>query len=151
MRAVFRVLFGLILACLAAGLIQVMFVVTPADVVKTDAALIPDRLGSAGFLALLAATQTAVFAVPFAIVAAIIGEWQGIRSWIYYALAGLAIAMAGFLTQYSNEGGGATIVNDYAFRAFLTTGFFAGFVYWMVSGRSAGAGADGIETSATKR
>lgn len=137
-RALIRVIVGLLVACLAAGLVQVLFVVTPADLARTESAALADRVGSAGLLTLLAATQTAVFAAPFALLAGIFGEWQRITNWVFYGLAGLAIGIAGFAAQYSAEGPAATIVNDYALRAFLTTGFIAGFVYWMVAGRHAG-------------
>ena len=33
--------------------------------------------------------------------------------------------------------GAPTIVNNYAFTAFMTGGFVAGIVYWLVAGRSA--------------
>lgn len=144
LRTVFRILFGLIVACLAAGLVQAMFVFTPLEVALGDQGGVPERVSTAGYFALVAATQSAVFATPFAVLAVVFGEWQGIRSWIYYAIAGLAIALAGFMAQYSSEGPGATIMNDYAFRAFLATGFLAGFVYWMAAGRRAGARAASV-------
>jgi hypothetical protein len=79
-----------------------------------------------------------VFSAPFALIAVALGEWQGIRSWLYYVLAGIGIAGAGFFAQYTGEPDGATIVNDYALRAFLVTGVVAGLVYWAVAGRRAG-------------
>ena len=135
----FRILFGFIIACLVAGAVLVAFVVTPADIATLPAALRWERLASAGMLSLLAATHVAIFAFAFAFVAIVIGEWLSIRSWIYYALVGIAIALAGFGAQYMYEvGSEPTIVNDYAIRAFLTLGFFGGFAYWMAAGRRAG-------------
>jgi hypothetical protein len=134
-----RVLFGFVMACLVAGLVQVLFVITPAEIAALEPAAMGERLQGAGLLALLAATHSAVFSAPFALVVTVLGEWQGFRSWIYYSLAGLAIALAGFLAQHTGETTGATIVNDYALRAFLATGFSAGFVYWATAGRWAGA------------
>ncbi len=137
-RALLRVLFGFVIACLVAGLVQVLFVVTPADLASET-----DKVQGAAVLALMAATQSAVFAASFAFLVAVLGEWQAIRNWVFYALAGIAIAFAGFLVQYSGEAGQTTILNDYAFRAFLTTGFVAGFTYWLLAGRNAGGrGAD---------
>ena len=53
-------------------------------------------------------------------------------------LVGIAIAGVGFLAQFWTEAGGeASIVNSYAVTAFIVTGFVAGIVYWLVSGRSA--------------
>jgi hypothetical protein len=132
-RALFRVLFGFVIACLVAGLVQVLFVMTPVDLVNDT-----DKVQGAAVLALMAATQSAVFAASFAFLVAALGEWQAIRNWVYYALAGIAIAFAGFLVQYSGEAGQTTIFNDYAFKAFLTTGFIAGFTYWLMAGRNAG-------------
>jgi hypothetical protein len=132
-RALLRVLMGFVIACLVAGLVQVLFVMTPADLASET-----DKVQGAAILTLMAATQSSVFAAPFAFLVTAIGEWQAIRNWVYYALAGIAIAFAGFLVQYSSETGGVTIFNDYAFKAFLTTGFVAGFTYWLVAGRTAG-------------
>ena len=135
----FRVLFGFVIACLIAGGSVVAFVITPADIVTLPPELRWDRLGSAGTLSLLAATHAAIFAFPFALTAIAIGEWLSIRSWIYYVLVGIAIAIAGFSAHYLVEvRGEPTIVNDYAVRAFLTLGFFGGFAYWIVAGRRAG-------------
>jgi hypothetical protein len=134
-RSIVRVLFGFIMACLAAGATKVLFALTPGEVFGGDA----DALGNASYLTLLTATHSAVFAAPFALIAAAIGEWQGIRTWPFYALAGLAITLFGFIAQYSSEGPAQpTIVNNYAFTAFLTAGFIAGFVYWLFAGRDAG-------------
>lgn len=134
-----RVLFGFIVACLVAGVAIVAFVITPADIASLPSNVRSDRLTNAGMLSLLAATHSAIFAFPWALVAVIIGEWQKVRSWIYYALVGIAIALGGFAAEYMTEvGGEPTIVNDYAFRAFLTVGFFGGFAYWLFAGRRAG-------------
>jgi len=139
----FRVLFGFIIACLVAGVAVVAFVITPADIATLPAELRWERLGSAGVLSLLAATHAAIFAFPFALVAVAIGEGLSIRSWIYYVLVGIAIALAGFGAHYMVEvGSEPTIVNDYAVRAFLTLGFFGGLAYWIAAGRRAGGRRD---------
>ena len=70
----FRVLFGFIVACLVAGAATVAFVITPADIATLPAELRPDRLSSAGTLSLLAATHSAIFAAPFALIALVIAE-----------------------------------------------------------------------------
>ena len=139
----FRVLFGFIIACLVAGVAVVAFVITPADIATLPAELRWERLGSAGMLSLLAATHAAIFAFPFALIAIAIGEGLSIRTWIYYVLVGIAIALAGFGAHYLVEvGSEPTIVNDYAIRAFLTLGFFGGLAYWMVAGKRAGTRRD---------
>lgn len=145
MGTVFRVLFGLLLACLVAGLVQVMFVVTPKDLASLSGAALSERLGFAGMQVLFAATLAAMFAAPFALVAAAIGEWMGWRSPTFYLLVGVLIALAGFSAQFASESPGqATIVNNYALKAFLTAGFFAGFAYWLVAGRGAGGAPDEV-------
>jgi hypothetical protein len=138
MLSLFRVLFGFLLASLAAGITQVLFVVTPMDIAALPVSAMQERVQAAGLLALFAATHTAVFSAPFALVTVVIGEWQPIRSWIYYALAGLGTAAAGFLAQHTGETTGATILNDYAFRAFAATGLAGGLTYWAAAGRRAG-------------
>lgn len=131
-----RVLVGFILACLAAGLTIVLFVYTPVEL-ALDAG---ERVSEVGLLSLAAATHSAVFAAPFALIGAAVGEWRNIISWTYYALVGVLIAVVGFLVQYWSESGGvpASILNSYALSAFLLTGLIAGLVYWLVSGRYAG-------------
>lgn len=132
--SVLRVLIGFALACIAGALIQLGFA-TPNDVLTDD----PDRLAWSVEQVLLAATHSAVFSAPFALVAAAIGEWQSIRSWVYYALAGIAISIAGFIALYSGETNGPnSIVNQYATVAYLCSGLAGGWVYWLFSGRNAG-------------
>jgi drug/metabolite transporter (DMT)-like permease len=132
---IIRVIFGFALACLAAGLTVVLFVYTPLELVDLQS----ERLSEVGLLSLAAATHSAVFAAPFALIGAGFGEWQRIGSWMYYVLVAIAIAAIGFLAQFWTEAQGeASIVNNYAVTAFLLTGFVAGFVYWLFAGRFAG-------------
>jgi drug/metabolite transporter (DMT)-like permease len=131
---ILRMIFGIALACLAAGLTLVLFVYTPPELVELKS----ERLSEAGLLSLAAATHSAVFAAPFALLGAGFGEWRRIGSWMYYVLVAIAIAGIGFLAQYWTEAQGqASIVNNYAVTAFLLTGFVAGFVYWLLAGRFA--------------
>jgi drug/metabolite transporter (DMT)-like permease len=131
-----RVIIGFALACLAAGFGMVLFVYTPVELATE---LSGERFSQAALLALAAGTHSAVFASPFALIAAGYGEWHKIGSWLYYALVGIVIAGVGFLVQFRTEPPGeATIVNSYAVTAFIVTGFVAGIVYWLVSGRLAG-------------
>jgi drug/metabolite transporter (DMT)-like permease len=132
---VLRVILGFVVACLTAGLAMVLFVYTPAEMASEAAG---DRFAEAGMLTLFAATQSAVFAAPFAFIGAGYGEWQKIGAWLYYALVGIAIAGLGFLAQFWSETGGEpTIVNSYAVTAFIVAGFVAGIVYWLFAGRFA--------------
>lgn len=131
--AVLRIAIGFILAALAAGLVQTLFVATPTELANDR-----ERLPAAGLLVLYAATHTAIFAAPLAAIAIIIAEWLSLRGWIFYTLTAIAIAAAGFVAEYLGETGATTIFNDYALRAFLVSGFAAGIVYWLFSGRFAG-------------
>ena len=130
-----RVIFGFVVACLAAGLTVVLFVYIPLELVDLQS----ERLSEVGMMTLFAATHSAVFAAPFALIGAGFGEWQRIGSWLYYVLVAIAIAAVGFLAQFWTEAQGeASILNTYAVTAFLITGFVAGFVYWLLAGRFAG-------------
>lgn len=132
--AVLRVLVGFAVACVVAGFVQVLFAVTPAELVVAG----DDRLGEAATWGLLSATQIAVFAAPFALLAAVISEWQGIRSFAYHAIVAMAISVAGFGLIHATESASeASIVNSYAMAAYLTSGFVGGLVYWLFAGRSA--------------
>lgn len=132
--AVLRVLIGFAVACLAAGFVQVLFAVTPAELVVAG----DDRIGEAATWGLLSATQIAVFAAPFALLAAIVSEWQGIRSFAFHAIVAMVIAVAGFGLIHATESTSeASIVNSYAMAAYLTSGFVGGLVYWLFAGRSA--------------
>ena len=123
MITLLRVLFGFIVACLIAGVVTVAFVVTPADIANLPPEAQPERLGNAGILALLAATHSAIFAFPFAIIAIGIAELSHVRSRIYYALVGIAIALGGFAAAYLNEvSGQPSILNGYALAAYLAVG-----------------------------
>jgi hypothetical protein len=134
---IFRVMFGFVLACLAAGLTMVLFVYTPLEVASLEG----QSMAEVGLLALAAATHSAVFAAPFALIGAVFAEWQRIGSWLYYVLLAIAIAGIGFAAQFLTESlGEASIANSYAVAAFLLTGFVSGFVYWLFAGRFAGRG-----------
>lgn len=126
--AIIRFVLGFVAAVLAAGAVQVLFVSGLDGLITADGA----RLQNLGMLTLLAATQSAVFGAPFAIIAAAVAAWLPIRSVLFFVLAGLAIALAGFLAQYVGEGGDGTILNRYALAAYVASGLAAGLVYWVV-------------------
>lgn len=133
--ALFRVIAGFVLASLAAGLAFVLFAVPPTELASSGS----PGLGTVADWALKAGTQAAIFSAPFALIAAAIGEWQRLRSPLFYAVSGLLIAVAGFLAQRSSETAGQeTVLNPYAGTAFLASGLVAGLVYWLIAGRVAG-------------
>lgn len=132
---VLLVLAGYLLACVAFALALVAFVFTPAELASADAG----RFSMAGFQLLASSIQVIIFAALPALIVSAIAEWRAIDDWIYYALAAMLIAGVGFLAQYASELQGApTIVNTYALTAFMTGGFVAGVVYWLITGRGAG-------------
>jgi hypothetical protein len=137
-----RVLIGFLIACIAAALTTLLFVVTPGELIGwlslDDGG---DRFSRFNLLWLAAATQSVLFSASFALVAVIIAEWLGKRDWIYYANTGILIAVLGFVVQWASEPTGQnwSVVNSsYPLVAFLATGFVGGFVYWMCAGRRAG-------------
>lgn len=134
-----RVLSGFALACLAAGLVQVLFVVTPSHLLSQPSAALVDNVADAVVLALRVATHSAIFASVFALVATGLGEWMSVRRAPYYLACGLVISLLGFFAQYSSEvAGQPTIFNVYAFAAYVSAGLIAGWVYWSsaIRGRS---------------
>lgn len=134
-----RVVLGFLVACLVAGLAIVMFVLPPTEIMAMPEAVRSSRLGDVGMLSLAAATQSAMFAAPFALVAAAVAEWQGLRGILYYALIGLAISAGGFVALFASEvDSHATIINSYASAAYAVSGLLGGIAYWLVAGRYAG-------------
>ena len=80
----FRVLVGFALACLAAGVAVVAYVITPMELANLAGDAFDNRLLDASALALRAATHAAIFA--FALILAAISEWQALRSPVFYIL-----------------------------------------------------------------
>ncbi len=140
--ATIRTVFGFLLACFAGAMTQVLFVITPADLYALPADERGQQIGFAGLIALSAATQAALFAAPFALVAILLGRLFDFRGWAFYVFAGLLIALAGFLAIYISETGqGPTIANSYAIAAFAFSGIIAGYVFWVIARpRDSGAG-----------
>ncbi len=146
---ILSVLAGYLVACAVFALVLVAFVFTPAEFASLPDGAGSERLAMAGFQLLSSGIQILMFAAPMAFAGVIMAEWRGIDDWIYYVLVALVIAGVGFLAQYVSELQGApTIVNNYAFTAFMTGGFVAGFVYWLIAGRHAAARRRAIEAEA---
>lgn len=134
-----RIFFGFLLACLVAGIVTVLFVDTPVELSQLAGIPLVEKFTELTVLALRVATHSAIFAAPFALIALLVAEWAHLRNWLYYAVVGMVIAALGFSLQYSSEiEGQPTIINNYAIMAYLTTGFLAGFAYWLFAGRRAG-------------
>ncbi|CFX07702.1 membrane protein of unknown function [Candidatus Filomicrobium marinum] len=134
-----RILLGFVFACLAAAMTKVAFVITPADILALGPDAQLERLARAGALILAVATQSAIFALPFAAIAIGLAHWLRIRGWPYYGFAGLLISLLGFAALYASEPSGIpTIANAYAVAAYLFAGVIGGYVYWVIAGRVAG-------------
>lgn len=127
--SIVRFILGFAAAVLAAGLVQVLFVAGYDDLIGGGAV---SRFESLGLLVLLAATQTAVFATPFALLGAVVAAWRPIRSRLLFGAAGLAIGLAGFYAQHISEQGAEAILNRYALAAYAASGLVGGLVYWLV-------------------
>lgn len=139
-----RVLAGFVLACIVAGIVATLYVRTPAEIAAVPASEFSTRAGDALTIALSVATQAAIFSVAFALIAAGISEWLGLRNVLYWLAAGMGIALLGFFAQYASESPDQpTIFNSYALVAYVTAGFFGGLVYWLTAGRYAGLAATG--------
>lgn len=128
-----RVLFGFLMACLAAGLVKVLFAYSPAEL----SGMSPDRASQALSLTWPIATHMAIFSAPFALIAVALAEWQRWGDWTYYVVAGVLIALIGFIAQYNSETaaqGWTVTASNYPLIAFLTGGAVGGLVYWIFSG-----------------
>jgi uncharacterized membrane protein len=131
LRAIVSIVAGYIMACLAAGLTQVLFVIEPGGMLATR-----EAAAAAALLIAMAATQAGTFALPFAAIAIGLTEVFGYRGWLTYAVAGVAIALCGYWIVVAGDGGPAAR-DDVALRAFAVSGAVAGLVYWSVAGRKA--------------
>jgi uncharacterized membrane protein len=132
--AVLRCLGGYLVACVAAAIIEVSFVLPPHELLSAGI----DRLTAAGIWLLLASLHTAIFAAPFAAIMIGIAERRGLKSSLYYVCVGIGIAALGFLAQLSGTGAVQPVkVTLYPLVAFSVAGIVGGAVYWFLSGRKA--------------
>jgi hypothetical protein len=135
-----RVLMGFALASLAAAATLVVFVYAPSDLASLRSDLNGARLSEAGFFALVITPHVAVSAALPALAGVLIAETRKFATWGFYAFAGIAIALVGFLFQHLTEAPHReSIFQAYALMAFLTAGLIGGLVYWGTSGRFAGS------------
>jgi len=74
----------------------------------------------------------AVTLIPAALLIAI-AEGLRVRSFVFYALAGAAMAC------YGGLGRGSKLGFDHASEVLAASGIAAGLIYWMLAGRRAGA------------
>lgn len=128
---------GFILGALAAA-----FVLVTLGLERTTQAIARDDIpfeDPATLFALMtegAAILSAASVVP-ALLVVIIGEVARIRSLLYYmAGAGLAMAIAPALAAIAS-GQAAVLPQLAVWQVAASSGFFGGFIYWLVAGRTA--------------
>jgi hypothetical protein len=116
----------------------VLFVYAPGESASVRADLSGERLAEAARFAIIITPHIAMSAALPALIGAVFAEVRKVGRWSFYALAGIATAAAGFVAQHLSEvPGDASILSNYAFVAFLTSGFIGGLAYWASAGRFA--------------
>lgn len=137
--SIFRVLVAFVLACLAAAAVCVGLASPPESILPAGAGSAAIDLSASLSNWLAVATHIAIFAAPFALIAAAAGEWLRLRGWLYYALVGLAISGMGLWALVNGENpGDPSIWNSYAAATFSVAGILAGLAYWLAGGQFAG-------------
>jgi hypothetical protein len=130
------VLFAFLIASTAAALVVTMGSLE-AEAADPGAGIVLDEalglvVGVSGVLI------AAVTLIPAALLIAI-AEGLRLRSFVFYALAGAAMACYGGL----GRGFTAKIGFDHASEVLAASGIAAGLIYWLLAGRRAGAWRDG--------
>ena len=130
------------LAFLVAGLTAVFVLVTLGleriTVALHGRAAEPDSLATlVDLLAEGVLLASAVTVVP-ALVVVIVGEVARIRSLIYYLMGGgAALVAVPLLLARLGEAAQGMPATTMLWQVFATAGFAAGFVYWLIAGRTA--------------
>jgi len=133
--ALFRMIFGLAIAAVAAASAQVLFAMTPAELMVAG----PERWQIVLQWILDTAIVCGAFAAPFVLIFGTFAEATAIRSFAYYVVGGVFVALAALAALLAGETVSApTLANSYAIAEILTAGFVAGIVYWIFAGRFAG-------------
>lgn len=140
-RRVAAVLVGYVAACLMAGFVLLVVAGMPSEIQLSQFDVSGNLVASSLFVVgLLSVFVAALAAVP-ALVGIVLGEVLVIRSLFYYVLGGGLIAGLGY---YFAAGAGIVPLTDIEQRTSETmlltaAGLVAGFSYWAVAGRRAGA------------
>jgi hypothetical protein len=134
MGRLFVILFGYLIACMAAATV-VMFSFLTRD--QTDLArLADDPAAILVVLGLSSVTLSEYALLPFLLVVTL-GEGFRLRSALFYALAGGALALV--LTFGSAIGINISNIFVHDRGIMVGAGILAGLVYWAIAGRNAGA------------
>jgi len=133
----FVIFFACIAASLAAGLVITLAVLVPA---VSDLALDGFERSVLGYVVAFGAIFVSFFSFLPTLMVIAVGESLSIRTVIYYAVAGAAVAA---FTYMGSTGWNtlALTVEGFARReleVMTGAGIVAGFVYWTIAGRNAG-------------
>lgn len=131
------ILFACFVASFAAGMVVTLAVLLPA---WSDLALGPLDQETFQIVVAFGAIFVSGFALLPALIVIVLAEAFAIRALLYYALAGAAVAGLLYLS-FRGFDTLAIRVNGFARRELeimAAAGIVAGFVYWMIAGRSAG-------------
>jgi hypothetical protein len=130
--------FAFLISCMAAAFTVAYGLVAPE---------LSEFKGSPEFILVLlffggaAGVVTPIYVFAPSFVAILIAEMLSLRSVLYYALAGALIgALAYFMTDIAARisGRGTVVPITQELQWLTAAGIVAGFVYWLVAGRSAG-------------
>jgi hypothetical protein len=135
---IFLILFACFIASLAAGMVVTLAVLLPA---WSDLALGPPVQGVLHVMVAFGAIFVSGFALLPGLIVILLAEAFAIRTLLYYAAAGALIAALLYLS-FRGFDTLAFRVNGFARRELeimAAAGIVAGFAYWAIAGRSAGA------------
>lgn len=141
---VFRMVWVVVAFALAAfAALAVLFALGAVWVGDELRAAAPDapmvRHGGAsafGFVLFAGTVTPALTALP-ALVAVVVGEILGIRSWMYYVLAGGASLAAVPLLVAPTAADLPAVATSQYLTIFAAAGFAGGFIYWLLAGARA--------------
>ena len=126
------VLFAFVIASTAAALVVTVGSLEP-DSADAGSGIVLD--GAVGLIVAVSAVWiTAVTLIPAGLLIAV-AEGLRLRSFIFYALAGAAIACYSGLGRIST----AELRFDHDSEVLAASGIAAGLIYWLLAGRRAGA------------
>jgi hypothetical protein len=134
---IFAVLFSFLFACVAAALVATFALLLPQWNELVDWP--PDRQGVA-FMVALSAAFFSIYAMLPAMLLIALAEGFRLRSVLFYALAGAALALFsayGFDLRFLRAGSGGYLLARGA-EVMAAAGIVGGFVYWALAGRNAG-------------
>lgn len=134
----FVIAFAFLLASLAAGLVIAYGLLAPE---LSKLGNNPDAWAGFWFVAVMAGLITPFFAFAPAFVVILVAEFFDLRSVIFYALAGGFCGVLGYLLSDTAHWQGTGTVKEFGseLQVIAAAGIVAGFVYWLIAGRQAGA------------